>query len=70
MTCSNIGITTTSAVFAKNVAQPIAYMAIVFLFFYNAGFNVACNQLAYFYPTEVLLYSMRVKDLAAMIAIG
>jgi MFS family permease len=70
MLCSNIGITITSAVFDKNGADAAAYMAILFLFLYNAGFNIACNPLAYAYPTEILPYSMRTKGLAAMVAIG
>jgi len=70
MLCSNIGITITSAVFEKSGANAAAYMAIFFLFLYNAGFNIACNPLAYAYPTEILPYSMRTKGLAAMVAIG
>ena len=71
MICSNIGITITSAVFAhNNTDNAAAYMAILFLFLYNAGFNVACNPLAYAYPTEILPYSMRTKGMAVMIAIG
>jgi MFS family permease len=71
MICSNIGITITSAVFAHTGNnKPAAYMAILFLFFYNAGFNIAMNPLAYSYPTEVLPYSMRTKGLAVMVAIG
>jgi MFS family permease len=70
MICSNVGITITSAVFDRNGADAAAYMAIVFLFFYNAGFNIACNPLAYSYPTEILPYSMRTKGLAVMVAIG
>lgn len=70
MICSNIGITITSAVFDKNGGDAAAYCAILFLFLYNAGFNIACNPLAYSYPTEVLPYSMRTKGLAAMVAGG
>jgi MFS family permease len=44
MICSNIGITITSAVFAHNdTNNAAAYVAILFLFFYNAGFNIAMN---------------------------
>ena len=63
-------VTITSAVFDRNGADAAAYMAIVFLFFYNAGFNIACNPLAYSYLTEILPYSMRTKGLAVMVAIG
>lgn len=73
MICSNIGITITSAVHAmpsNSDNKPAAYMAILFLFLYNAGFNVAMNPLAYAYPTEVLPYSMRTKGLAVMVAVG
>lgn len=45
-------------------------MAILFLFLYNAGFNIAMNPLAYSYPTEILPYSMRTKGLAVMVAVG
>ncbi|KAH8665714.1 general substrate transporter [Tricladium varicosporioides] len=67
---SNIGITVTSALFAKTPNNATAYTAVVFLFLYNAGFNVACNPLAYSYPTEILPYSMRTKGLSVMVAIG
>lgn len=71
MICSNIGITITSALFvhdsSKNAA---AYTAILFLFLYNAGFNIAMNPLAYAYPTEILPYSMRTKGMAVMVAVG
>ena len=70
MICSNIGIAITSAVFDKSGADAATYMAILFLFLYNAGFNIACNPLAYSYPTEILPYSMRTKGLAVMVAIG
>jgi MFS family permease len=71
MICSNIGITITSAVFAHNdTNNAAAYLAILFLFFYNAGFNIAMNPLAYAYPTEILPYSMRTKGIAVMVAIG
>lgn len=70
MICSNIGITITSAIFDKQGGNTTAYCAILFLFLYNAGFNIACNPLAYSYPTEILPYSMRTKGLAAMVAIG
>jgi len=71
MICSNIGITVTSAVFANNdTNNAAAYLAILFLFFYNAGFNIAMNPLAYAYPTEILPYSMRTKGMAVMVAVG
>lgn len=70
MICANIGITITSAVFEKTGANAAAYMAILFLFLYNGGFNFACNPLAYAYPTEILPYSIRTKGLGFMVAIG
>lgn len=70
MLASNIGITVTSAVFAQNEAKAAAYMAVLFLFTYNGSFNIACNPLAYAYPTEILPYSMRTKGLALMVAVG
>jgi MFS family permease len=70
MMCANIGITVTSAVFEKKENDSAAYMAIAFLFMYNAGFNIACNPLLYSYPTEILPYSMRTKGLAAVVAIA
>ncbi|CAG8977145.1 hypothetical protein HYALB_00003366 [Hymenoscyphus albidus] len=70
MLASNIGITVTSAVFAQNEAKAAAYMAVLFLFTYNGSFNIACNPLAYAYPTEVLPYSMRTKGLAIVVAGG
>jgi Sugar (and other) transporter len=56
--------------FDKNGTDAAAYIALLFLFLYNAGFNIACNPLAYSHPTEILPYSMRTKGLAVMVAIG
>ena len=70
MLASNIGITVTTALFDQNGSKGAAYMAVVFLFTYNAGFNIACNPLAYAYPTEILPYSMRTKGLSTIVAVG
>ncbi|TKA34099.1 hypothetical protein B0A50_00079 [Salinomyces thailandicus] len=71
MILANIGTTVSSAVVDYDASNEVASaFVIVFLFLYNAGFNVACNPLAYAYPTELLPYAIRTKGLSVMIAIG
>jgi MFS family permease len=70
MMVANIGVTITEAIYDKTGSQSAAYLVVVFLFLYNGGFNIACNPLAYSYPTEILPYSIRTKGLSVMVAIG
>lgn len=70
MMAANIGVTITTAVHDKNGSQGAAYMVVVFLFLYNGAFNIACNPLAYAYPTEVLPYNIRTKGMSVVVALG
>jgi len=49
MLCSKIVVTVTSAMFDKNVAAA-AYMAIIFLLFYNAGFEHCLQPIGILVP--------------------
>lgn len=40
MICANIGITIVSAVYDKNGSKGTAYMVVVFIFLYDAAFNM------------------------------
>lgn len=70
MILANIPVTITSAIYAKNGSQAAAYGTVVFLFLYNAAFNIACNPLLYCYTPEILPYSMRTKGLALQVLSG
>lgn len=71
MILANIGTIVSSALVAKDSGNRIAaYFVLVFLFLYNAGFNIACNPLAYAYPTELLPYAMRTKGMSVFILVG
>lgn len=71
MILANIGTIVSSAIVAHDSTNRVAAaFVIVFLFLYNAGFNIACNPLAYSYPTEILPYAMRTKGLSVMVAVG
>ena len=71
MILANIGTVVSSALVAKDADnKAAAYLVIVFLFLYNAGFNVACNPLAYAYPTELLPYAMRTKGMSVFVLVG
>lgn len=70
MIMANVPVTITSAVYAKHGSQAAAYATVVFLFLYNAAFNIACNPLLYCYTPEILPYSMRTKGLALQVLSG
>ncbi|KAL3479796.1 general substrate transporter [Aspergillus californicus] len=64
MIIANIPFTALSATYLKTGNQDAAYGVVVFLFFYDAVYNIACNPLLYTYPTEILPYHLRSKGLA------
>ncbi|KAF7198327.1 Lactose permease [Pseudocercospora fuligena] len=70
MICANVPLTISSARYAKNGSNAAAYTTVVFLFLYNAAFNIACNPLLYAYTTEILPYGIRTKGLAVQIAVS
>lgn len=43
----NVPLIMASTIYAQNGSQAAAYVVVVFLFFYNAAFNLACNPLLY-----------------------
>ncbi|KAF0324073.1 hypothetical protein GQ607_008778 [Colletotrichum asianum] len=67
MIFANVPLTITSAMYANHGCQAAAYGTVVFLFLYNAAFNIACNPLLYCYTPEILPYSIRSKGLALQV---
>jgi hypothetical protein len=70
MIAANVPLTIASSVYAKNGSQPAAYTVVVFLFVYDAAFNLACNPLLYCYATEILPYRIRARGLGLQIAVS
>lgn len=59
-----------STVYLKTGNQGAAYGIVIFLFFYDAVYNITCNPLLYTYPTEILPYHLRSKSLAIKNVVG
>ncbi|KAF3005415.1 hypothetical protein E8E14_000412 [Neopestalotiopsis sp. 37M] len=70
MIMANVPLTIASAMYSNHGSQAAAYTTVVFLFLYNAAFNVACNPLLYCYTTEILPYSIRTRGLALQILVS
>ncbi|CAO2658333.1 Nn.00g060560.m01.CDS01 [Neocucurbitaria sp. VM-36] len=70
MMMANVPMTIASARYAANGSKGGAYATVVFLFLYNAAFNVACNPLLYSYTTELLPYSIRTRGLGLQIIVS
>lgn len=70
MMAANIPLTITSARYAHSHSPASAYATVVFLFLYNAAFNLACNPLLYAYTTELLPFAIRTKGLAVQVAVS
>lgn len=70
MIAANVPLVVTSARYAEGGSKGAAYATVVFLFLYNAAFNLACNPLVYAYPTELLPYGLRTKGLSLQIAVS
>ena len=64
---ANVALTITSAIYAQKGDLGAARASIVFLFFYDAFFNIACNPLLYSYPPEILPYRIRGKGMGVLI---
>lgn len=70
MIMANVPLTISSAMYTNHGSQGAAYATVVFLFLYNAAFNIACNPLLYCYTTEILPYSIRTRGLALQILVS
>ncbi|TVY14531.1 Lactose permease, partial [Lachnellula arida] len=70
MVLANVPLTAASAVYADRGSKAAAYTVVVFLFLYNAAFNLACNPLLYCYATEILPFRIRARGLALQIAVS
>ncbi|KAH8897560.1 general substrate transporter [Thozetella sp. PMI_491] len=70
MIAANVPLTISSAMYKEHGSQGAAYTTIVFLFLYNAAFNLACNPLLYCYTPEILPYSIRNRGLALQILVS
>ncbi|KAF8864878.1 general substrate transporter [Acephala macrosclerotiorum] len=70
MIVCNVPLTISSAVYSKNGNDASAYTAVVFLFLYDAAYNIACNPLLYCYAVEILPYSIRARGLGLQIAVS
>ncbi|KUL91976.1 hypothetical protein ZTR_01166 [Talaromyces verruculosus] len=70
MILANVPLTICSAIYDQHGSKPVAYLVIVFLFFYNAAFNIANNPLLYCYPTKILPFAISAKGLNVQIVVS
>lgn len=70
MMLANVPFTIASAMYAKNGSDAAARAVVVFLFLYDAAFNIGCNPLPYCYTIEVLPFGIRSKGMGLTIAVG
>lgn len=66
MVFANVPLTISSAMYKKHKSQSAAYTSVVFMFLYNAAFNIGCNPLPYSYVPEVLPFGIRAKGMAIL----
>lgn len=66
MIFANVPLTIASAMYKKHGSDSAAYASVVFMFLYNAAFNIGCNPLPYSYTPEILLYSIRAKGMSLL----
>lgn len=66
MVFANIPLTISSAMYKHHGSQAAAYSSVVFMFIYNAGFNIGCNPLPYSYVPEILPFGIRAKGMALL----
>ncbi|KAH6869064.1 general substrate transporter [Thelonectria olida] len=67
---ANIPLIVSNAMYVDHGSKSAAYAVVVFMFFYNAAFNIACNPLLYCYTPEILPYSIRTRGLALQILVS
>ncbi|KAE9989014.1 hypothetical protein EG328_003331 [Venturia inaequalis] len=70
MILANVPFTIASAMYTKNGSDAAAKAVVVFLFLYDAAFNIGCNPLPYCYTIEVLPFGIRSKGMGLTIAVG
>lgn len=70
MTLANVPLTISSAMYAQHGYKGASYAVVVFLFLYDAAFNLANNPLLYCYPTELLPFAIRAKGLSVQVAVS
>ncbi|KAJ5288637.1 hypothetical protein N7478_001667 [Penicillium angulare] len=70
MIFANVPLTISSAIYSKRGYKGASYAVVVFLFLYDAFFNLANNPLLYCYPTEILPFSIRAKGLSIQVAVS
>ncbi|KAL2839417.1 general substrate transporter [Aspergillus pseudoustus] len=70
MTFANVPLTISSAMYVDHGSKAASYVVVVFLFLYDAVFNVANNPLLYCYPTEILPFAIRAKGLGIQVAVS
>ncbi|OQE41818.1 hypothetical protein PENCOP_c004G06572 [Penicillium coprophilum] len=66
----NIPLTISSAMYAQHGFKGASIAVVIFLFLYDAAFNLANNPLLYCYPTELLPFSIRAKGLSVQVAVS
>lgn len=64
MVFANVPLTVSSAMYKEHGSKAAAYTSVVFMFLYNAGFNIGCNPLPYSYVPEVLPFGVRAKGMS------
>lgn len=66
MVFANVPLTIASAMYKEHGLSSAAYTSVVFMFLYNAAFNIGCNPLPYSYVPEILPFRIRAKGMALM----
>lgn len=66
MVFANVPLTIASAMYKEHGTSSAAYASVVFMFLYNAAFNIGCNPLPYSYVPEILPYNIRAKGMALL----
>lgn len=66
MVFANVPLTVSSAMYKEHGSQSAAYASVVFMFLYNAAFNIGCNPLPYTYVPEILPFGIRAKGMSLM----
>lgn len=70
MILANVPLTISSAMYAQHGYKGASYTVVIFLFLYDAAFNLANNPLLYCYPTELLPFAIRAKGLSVQVAVS
>lgn len=65
----DIPLTISSAMHAQRESKGASFAVVIFLFLYNATFNLANNPI-YCYPTKILPFSIRAKGLGIQVPVS